>query len=117
MTNLSLVRIATPAAVRSVVAVPVRLASQALGGHRKVPDVAIPPSTFVDVMMHHSEYPASASRTRGTRDASGCPSVLHALYLEDEGKFRHYEHERALQVWWSSGSGYYGDPRPGLSIS
>ena len=77
-----------PSAVRSVVAV--RLASQAPGGHWKVPDVVVPPNTYADVTIHHA---SSESRVRGAHDGRTC--VLHGLHLEDEGKLRHYQRERA----------------------
>ena len=77
-----------PSAVRSVVAV--RLASQAPGGHWKVPDVVVPPNTYADVTIHHA---SSESRVRGAHDGRTC--VLHGLHLEEEGKLRHYQRERA----------------------
>ena len=82
-----------PSAVRSVVAV--RLASQAPGGQWKVPDVVVPPNTFVDVTVLHA---SSESRTRGARD--GHSSVLHELHLEEEGKLRQYLRERAPGGPW-----------------
>ena len=67
-----------------------RLLSRAPGGHWKVPDVAVPPDTFLDVAIAQW-HAVSASRLR----ADGRSSVLYALCMEEDGKIQHYRHEQA----------------------
>ena len=69
-----------------------RLLSRTPGGHWKVPDVAIPPDTFLDFTIAQW-HAVSAPRLR----ADGRSNVLHALCTPRGGgrQIQHYRHEQA----------------------